>query len=250
MAKTRNQKIKGVILAGGMGTRLRPLTLITNKHLLPVYDKPMILYPLYTLRDAGITDIIIITGREHAGHFMKFLGSGSAWGVTLSYAIQDTDNGGIADALRCASDFAREHMIAVILGDNIFMDNFSDAVKKFTGGAKIFIKKVPDPERYGVPVFNKEGRITKVEEKPKKPKSEFAQTGFYLFDTDAIDRVGSLKPSARGELEITDLVNLYIDQHALTHATVQKHWFDAGTFDSLAEAANCIRVERTEKKYE
>ena len=226
--------MKGVILAGGLGTRLRPLTLITNKHLLPVYNKPMILYPLETLKRAGITDIMIVTGREHAGHFMHFLGSGHEHGVKCLYAIQNTNNGGIADALRHAEDFSQGQSIAVILGDNIFEQDFSTDVASFTDGAKVFFKRMEDPTRFGVPVFDASGKkIMKIEEKPKKPKSNFAQTGFYIYDNDIFSIIKTLTPSGRGELEITDANNMYLKKKKLSHGIIKGLWSDAGTFDSL-----------------
>lgn len=226
--------MKGVILAGGLGTRLRPLTSVTNKHLLPVYNKPMILYPLETLKRAGITDIMIVTGREYAGHFMNFLGSGHEHGVKCSYAIQNTNNGGIADALRHAEDFSQGLPVAVILGDNIFEQDFSKDVASFEGGAKVFFKRMEKPHRFGVPVFDRSGkRVVRIEEKPKKPKSKFAQTGFYIYDNDIFSIIKTLTPSARGELEITDANNIYLDQGKLTHGVIRGLWSDAGTFESL-----------------
>jgi glucose-1-phosphate thymidylyltransferase len=246
MAKAPTQQVnkkvamKGVILAGGLGTRLRPLTLITNKHLLPVFNKPMILYPLETLRDSGITDIMIVTGREYAGHFMNFLGSGQQYGVKCSFAIQDTNNGGIADALRYAEDFSQGLPIAVILGDNIFDQNFGDDLASFTGGAKVF-KKMENPTRFGVPVFDKSGKkIIRIEEKPKKPKSKFAQTGFYVYDSDIFPLIRTLKPSGRGELEITDANNAYLDKGKLSYGIIKGLWSDAGTFESLHRVSNEI----------
>ena len=237
--------MKGVILAGGLGTRLRPSTLITNKHLLPVYDKPMILYPLETLKRSGITEILIVCGREHAGHFMQFLGSGKDQGVTLSYAIQDTNNGGIADALSCAEDFADGESVAAILGDNIFEGDFKKAVAKFEGGAMVFFKKVSDPSRFGVPVFSKDGKIVvRVEEKPKNPKSTYAQAGLYLFDGEVFSIIKTLAPSARGELEITDAVNAYIRKGVLGFEIVKGEWLDAGTFESLFKAATFARNKK------
>ncbi len=230
--------MKGVILAGGLGTRLHPLTKVTNKHLLPVYDKPMLLYPLETLKRSGIDDIMIVVGREHAGHFMQFLGSGKEFGVKLSYALQDTNNGGIADALSYAEDFADKDSIAVILGDNIFIDDFKKAMREFTGGAVAFFKKVPDPKRFGVPVFSKDGKkILRVEEKPKKPKSAYAQTGFYMFDSTVFSVIKTLKPSKRGELEMTDAINHYVRKGALSFDFVRGAWLDAGTFESLHKAS-------------
>lgn len=234
--------MKGVILAGGLGTRLHPLTKITNKHLLPVYDKPMILYPLETLKRSGITDIMIVCGREHAGHFMQFLGSGKEFGVKLSYALQDTNNGGIADALSYAEDFADGEPVAVILGDNIFEHDFKKAVQGFTTGAVAFFKKVPDPKRFGVPAFSKDGKkILRVEEKPRKPKSSYAQTGFWILDVNAFSIIKTIKPSARGELEMTDVINTYIQKGNLGFDFVKKEWLDAGTPESLFKASEFVR---------
>lgn len=230
--------IKGVILAGGLGTRLRPLTLITNKHLLPVYDKPMILYPLQTLKGSGINEIMIVCDREHLEHFMNLLGSGKEYGVKLSYALQDTNGGGIADALSCAEDFAGESSVAVILGDNIFEDSFGCAIREFKTGAKVFLKKVKDPQRFGVAVFDESGEnIVKIEEKPKDPKSNFVQTGLYLFDNQVFSFIKTLESSQRGELEITGVVNLYLSQKKLNFTIIDSVWFDAGTIESLFEAA-------------
>jgi len=241
MAKAPAQKVamKGVILAGGLGTRLRPLTLITNKHLLPVYKKPMILYPLETLKKSGITDIMIVTGREYAGHFMNFLGSGQQYGVKCSFAIQDTNNGGIADALRCAEDFSQSLPVAVILGDNIFEQDFSKDLASFTDGAKVFFKRMKNPRRFGVPVFDASGKkVLRIEEKPKKPKSQFAQTGFYVYDNDIFSIIRTLKPSGRGEFEITDANNAYLQKGKLSYGIIKGLWSDAGTFESLHLVSN------------
>ena len=230
--------MKGVVLAWGLGTRLSPLTKITNKHLLPVYDKPMILYALDTLKRSGISEIMVVCGREHAGHFMNFLGSGKEYGVKLSYALQDKNNGGISDALLYAEDFSDRNSIAVILGDNIFEDNFSKDVALFECGARVFFKKVSDPERFGVAVFDKGGKkLISIEEKPKKPKSEYAQTGFYLYDFNIFSYIRKLKPSARGELEITDANNMYLKRGELNFSIIKGKWYDTGTFDSLLAAS-------------
>ena len=237
--------MKGIILAGGLGTRLRPLTLITNKHLLPVYDKPMILYPLTTLIKSGLKDIMIVCGREYAGDFMNFLGSGKDYGVRISYALQDRDDGGVADALRCAQDFADSDSVAVILGDNIIEQNFAQEVKKFTKGAMGFFKQVPDPERSGVAVFNKDKtKIIAIEEKPKKPKSNYIQIGFYLFDHRAFDIIKQLKPSARGQYEISDIPNQYIAWNEFDFAYVKGFWSDAGTFPSLFHATQWAQKQK------
>ena len=229
---------RGIILAGGLGTRLRPLTNITNKHLLPVYNKPMILYPLDTLIRSGLRDIMIVCGREYAGDFMNFLGSGKDYGVRMSYALQERDDGGVADALRCAEDFADGEAVAVILGDNIFEDDFKKAVSGFSGGAAGFFKEVPDPERSGVAVFSPDGKkIIKIEEKPKKPKSNFIQTGFYIFDARVFDIIKTLKPSARGQYEISDIPNDYIARDEFNFEFVKGFWSDAGTFASLFHAS-------------
>jgi glucose-1-phosphate thymidylyltransferase len=231
--------MKGVILAGGLGTRLRPLTLVTNKHLLPIYNKPMILYPIETMRKSGILEIMLVCGREHAGHFINFLGSGKEYGVKFSYAVQDINNGGIADALSYAEDFSDGGNIAVILGDNIFEDNFTNDVRKFKNGVRIFLKKVKDPERYGVPIFDKNNKkILKIIEKPKKPKSNYAQTGLYLMDNQIFSFIKKLNPSRRGELEMTDAINYYVNKGDINFSIVKGAWNDAGTIDSLVESSN------------
>ncbi len=235
------KNMKGVITAGGLGTRLRPITRITNKHLLPVYKKPMILYPLETLRRSGIEEIMIVCGREHAGHFMNFLGSGKEHGVKLSYAVQDRDDGGIADALRYAEDFADGGSIAMILGDNIFEQDFKKAVEKFRSGTAIFLKKVPDAERFGTPVFDRtKTKILKIVEKPKRPASPYADVGFYLFDNRIFDIIRTLSPSGRGELEIVDATNEYIKKGEYTFELVKGFWSDAGTFDTLLATAQWV----------
>jgi glucose-1-phosphate thymidylyltransferase len=240
--------MKGVILAGGLGTRLYPLTKITNKHLLPVYDKPMILYPLDTLKRSGITEIMIVCGREHAGHFMHFLGSGKEHGVKISHAVQDTNNGGIADALSYAEDFAGGEPIAVILGDNIFEHDFKKAVAGFSGGATGFFKKVPDPRRFGVPVFSKDKKsVIRIEEKPKNPKSSYAQTGFFIFDENIFSFIKTLKPSARGEMEVTDAINRYVRDGKLSFEIIKGEWLDTGTVESLFTAAAFMRKKAMKK---
>lgn len=233
--------MKGVILAGGLGTRLHPLTHITNKALLPVYDKPMILYPLETLRNSGIKEIMIVCSPDHSGHFMDFLGSGEQYGVKLAYAVQ-TKATGIAAALVLAEDFADRDFIAVTFGDNIFEHNFSKDILKCEQdrcGAMVFLKKVRDPRRFGVPEISG-GKVIKIEEKPKKPKSNYAVTGFYIYDNSVFKKIKKLKPSARGELEVTDLNNLYIKERTLAWTEIKGNWFDVGTFDSLLTAANWV----------
>ncbi len=233
--------MKGVILAGGIGTRLRPLTLITNKHLLPVYNKPTILYPLENLCASGISEIMIVCGREHAGDFMNFLGSGKEYGVKLSYALQDAPSGGVADALRYAEDFSDKGSIAVILGDNVFENDFRNSATIFQKGAMIFLKKVSDPKRFGVAVFDKKYKhIIRIEEKPAHPKSSYAQTGFYLFDNYVFEIIKNLKLSQRGEFEITDVVNSYLQKGELKFTHVKGFWSDVGTFESLYETTQWL----------
>lgn len=238
--------MKGIILAGGTGSRLFPLTNITNKHLLPVYNKPMIYYPLDTLIKSGITDILIVTGKEHAGSFMNLLGSGKDFKAKFHYAIQD-EAGGIAQALGLAEDFVQDDNMTVILGDNIILDNISQSVAGFTKNAKIFLKAVSNPQRFGVPVFDENKRLVKIEEKPDKPKSPYAITGLYMYDNTVFDKINNLKPSARGEFEITDVNNLYLQEGHLEYAFLDEPWLDAGTFDSLLSASNVIREKQTVK---
>lgn len=227
--------MKGVILAGGLATRLYPLTHATNKHLLPVYDKPMIFYPIETLVNAGVTDIIIVVSGPHSGHFINVLKNGKDLGVThLEYAYQENPKGGIADALALAEDFADSGNIAVILGDNTTDADISEAVTSFTDGAKIFLKKVSDPKRFGVPRFaDGEPKIVEILEKPENPPSDQAVTGLYLYDKTVFDKIRKLNPSGRGELEITDVNNMYLSEGKLDYSSLNGFWSDAGTFDSL-----------------
>lgn len=233
--------IKGVIAAGGNGTRLRPLTYVTNKHLLPVYNKPMIYYPLETLIHAGLKEILIVSGREHAGHFLHLLGSGKQFGIKLSYEVQE-DAGGIAQVIGLAQDFVGGHQCAAILGDNIFEDVvlIKKAIQDFRrmdNGAKIFLKEVEDARRFGVAEIL-HGKIVGIVEKPRVPKSNLAVTGLYLYDNQVFDIVRGLKPSDRGELEITDVNNAYIAQDLMTHQILEGEWTDAGTFETLLRAGN------------
>lgn len=233
--------MKGVLLAGGTGSRLMPLTKVTNKHLLPVYNKPMVYYPLETLIAAGVKDIMLISGQGHAGHFLNLLGSGREFGVRLSYGVQE-EAGGIAQALALTEEFADGEKLAVILGDNLFEDRslFAQAAAQFSQqskGAKIFLRSVADPERFGVAEVAGE-RIAGIEEKPQSPKSDLAVTGFYMYDSQVFDIVRQLKPSARGELEITDVNNFYIRQGTMGFQILQGEWTDAGTFASLLRANN------------
>ncbi|MDP3994965.1 MAG: sugar phosphate nucleotidyltransferase [bacterium] len=229
--------MKGIILAGGLGTRLYPLTFATNKHLLPVYDKPMIYYPIDTLVTAGITEILVITGGPYAGHFLRVLKNGKDLGIKhLEYAFQEKPDGGIADALALAKDFADNQPIAVILGDNTTDTDIKKEVSSFKKGAFVFLKKVPDPERYGVPEFDDQGKIIRIEEKPKNPKSGYAVTGLYLYDTSVFEMISRIKPSDRGQLEITDVNNAYIKKGVLNWKELKGFWTDAGTYASLFKA--------------
>jgi glucose-1-phosphate thymidylyltransferase len=234
--------MKGVVLAGGTGSRLFPLTRVTNKHLLPIYDRPMVFYPIQTLADAGIRDILLVTGGHSAGDFLRLLGNGKDFDLRhLSYAYQEGE-GGIADALRLAEHFADGHSICVALGDNILEMNIIRGCQDFertASGAHIFLKEVPHPERFGVPVFDGE-RIVRIEEKPKQPKSNFAVTGFYIYDATVFEKIHTLRPSGRGELEITDLNNQYLAEGSLRHSVLDGWWTDAGTFDSLLLANNLV----------
>jgi glucose-1-phosphate thymidylyltransferase len=234
--------MKGIILAGGLGTRMFPLTKITNKHLLPVYDKPMIYYPLQALINAGIEDILIVTGGNYAGDFLRLLGNGNEFGLKhINYTYQEGE-GGIAAALNLAEFFADKDTICVILGDNIIEKNIRKAVKAFEGqqeGAMIMVKEVPDPQRFGVPVIQGDN-IIKIEEKPTSPQSPYAVTGIYLYDNTVFDIIKTLKPSGRGELEITDVNNAYIERGQLTWEILDGWWTDAGTFESLLRASQLV----------
>lgn len=229
--------MKAIILAGGTGSRLYPLTKVTNKHLLPVGKYPMVFHAVYKLKQAGLTDILLVTGKEHMGDVVSLLGSGSEMGVSFTYKVQD-EAGGIAQALGLAEQFVGNDQMVVILGDNVFADDITPYVEHFKNqqtGAKILIQKVPDPSRFGVPEL--EGnRIISIEEKPRIPKSSYAVTGIYMYDHKVFEIIRSLKPSARGELEITDVNNAYIKRGELTFDVLQGWWTDAGTHSSLARA--------------
>ncbi|MAH46456.1 spore coat protein [Candidatus Pacearchaeota archaeon] len=227
--------MKGIILAGGTGSRLRPLTSVTNKHLVAVYNKPMIDYPLGTLISMGIGDILIISGREHVGHFIEYLGSGERYNAQLTYRVQE-ESGGIAQALSLARNFIGQDNMTVILGDNIFEDSFTST---FNGGSRVFLKKVPDPERFGV-VRLEGNKITEIIEKPNDPPSDYAVTGLYQYDANVFDIIESLKPSDRGELEITDVNNVYIKIGLMKAEFVRGFWSDAGTFESLAKTTRWL----------
>jgi len=231
--------MKGIILAGGLGTRLLPLTKITNKHLLPVYNKPMIYYPMRTLVDAGIEEIMIVTGGPHAGDFLRLLGNGKEFGLAdLHYTYQEGE-GGIADALRLTEHFVDGEDVCVILGDNIIAESIKEYVDHFLfrqkSGAKVLLKEVVDPGRFGVAEV-KDGKVISIEEKPKEPKSNYAVTGIYMYDYSVYDIIRTLKPSDRGELEITDVNNYYLKKGNLTYSILSGWWTDAGTFESLLKA--------------
>ena len=234
--------MKGVILAGGLGTRLYPLTKVTNKHLLPVYDKPMIYYPIQTLINAGIDDILIVTGGNNAGDFLRLLGNGKEFGLKhINYTYQEGE-GGIADALRLAEFFADKDKFCVVLGDNIIENNIRRAAEAFSAqkdGAKILLKEVPDPSRFGVPEL-KGDRIVRIEEKPENPKSNYAVIGIYFYDRSVFDFIRTLKPSSRGELEITDVNNWYIERGLMTWDILEGWWTDAGTFESLIRSNHLV----------
>lgn len=228
--------MKGIILAGGEGTRLYPLTKVTSKQLLPVYDKPMIFYPLQTLLDAGIKEILIIVAPKRAGDFLNLLGSGKEFGAKFTYEVQDKAEG-LAQAFTIGETFIGNDDVALILGDNLFEDSFIDAVQNFKGGAHIFAKRVPDPERFGVVEMAENGKVKRIMEKPKEYISDLAITGMYLYDNRVVGAAKNLVPSARGELEITDLHTWYLQKGELSVDVITGSWIDAGTFDSLAEAS-------------
>jgi len=233
--------MKGVVLAGGTGSRLFPLTKITNKHLLPVYEKPMIYYPIETLVDAGIHDILVVTGGKNSGDFLRLLGNGKQFGAHLNYTYQEGE-GGIAEALGLAAHFAHNDSICVILGDNIVEKSIRRAVEAFRAqgsGARILLKEVPDAERFGVAEIAND-RIVSIEEKPRQPKSNYAVTGIYMYDATVFDKIHTCVPSSRGELEITDVNNAYIREGTMAFSYLDGWWTDAGTFDSLLRAANLV----------
>ncbi len=236
--------MKGIVLAGGLGTRLSPLTLATNKHLLPVYDRCMVEYPISTLLRAGIDRIMVVTGGPHAGDFLRVLGNGRKLGIAhLEYAYQEHE-GGIADALSLGEDFSDGEPVAVVLGDNVTNADLSAPVAAFTGGAHLFFKKVPDPQRFGVPAFDAGGAVLRIDEKPAAPASDYAVTGLYLYDARVFDIIRTLTPSARAELEITDVNNRYLVRGALRWSELDGYWTDAGTFASLYYANALIARER------
>jgi glucose-1-phosphate thymidylyltransferase len=238
--------MKGIVLAGGTGSRLFPLTKITNKHLLPIYDKPMIYYPIQTLVDAGITDIMVVTGGKNSGDFLRLLANGKHFGLKhIAYTYQEGE-GGIADALNLCEHFADGQKICVVLGDNIIEKNIRSAVDSFReqeNGARILLKKVTDAERFGVAEFDGD-HIVGIEEKPAHPKSNYAVTGIYMYDATVFEKIHTCKPSGRNELEITDVNNAYIQEGTMTFSFLDGWWTDAGTFESLLRAANLVAQSR------
>ncbi len=232
--------MKGVILAGGLATRLRPLTYVTNKHLLPIYNKPMIYYPLEAMAKAGIKEVLLTSSADHAGHFASLLGAGEEFGLKLYYAVQKNPKGGIADAMMLADEFARGEKITVLLGDNIFGHNLKKSVEEMEAkekGAKIFGISMPtESKQYGVIETDESGKVLSIEEKPEFPKSDYAQTGIYMYDSRVFDFIKGLSPSARGELEVTDLNNFYVKEGTMSFELID-WWIDAGTsYDELIRA--------------
>lgn len=235
--------MKGVILAGGLGTRLLPITKVTNKHLLPIYDKPMVFYPIECLVNAGIDEVLLVTGGSHAGDFLQLLGNGKELGLRELHYTYQVGEGGIADALSLAEDFARGEKIVVILGDNIVEKDIRQGVENFDAqdqGGRIYLKEVPDPQRFGVAELDSEGRIKRIIEKPAEPPSTMAVTGIYMYDNQVFDFISRLEPSDRGELEITDVNNFYLERGILEHDILDGWWTDAGTFESLHRASALV----------
>jgi glucose-1-phosphate thymidylyltransferase len=231
--------MKGIILAGGNATRLRPLTKITSKQLLPVYNKPMIFYPIETLVKAGIKDILIIIAPDYAGHFLNLLGSGKEFGVKFTFEIQEEPRG-LSDAFIIGENFIEDDNVTMILGDNIFDDDFSEHIRNFSEGAMVFAKEVPDPERYGVIEFDENKNVVSIVEKPEQPKSNYAMVGIYICDNKVPQYAKSVQPSDRGEIEITATINKYLEEKKLKVEVIKGMWEDAGTFDSLLKVNNLI----------
>ncbi|MBQ6449913.1 NTP transferase domain-containing protein [bacterium] len=239
--------MRGIVLAGGAGTRLRPLTSITSKQLLPVYNKPMVFYPIQTLVDAGIKEILIIIAPKNAGDFLNLLGDGEKFGVKFSYVVQPQP-AGLAQAFIIGERFIGDDDVTMVLGDNLFEYNFSDDIKSFRSGGRVFAKQVKDPERFGVVAFNKNGKVTSIEEKPEQPKSNYAIPGLYIYDNSVIQKAKKLQPSARGELEIVDLHKAYLKEGSLDVRVISGRWYDCGTFESLFEATDFVRARARGKK--
>jgi len=238
--------MKGIILSGGSGTRLSPLTKVTSKQLLPIYNKPMIFYPLQTLLDAGIKDILIIVSPERAGDYLRLLGSGKEFGAKFSYEIQDKPEG-LAQAFIIGETFIANDNVAMILGDNIFEDDFSETIRNFKSGGQVFAKKVHDPERFGVVKFDDQMKAVQIVEKPKEFLSDYCVTGLYIYDKRAVEIAKSLKPSSRGEIEITDMNTWYLEKGELKVDIVNGDWIDAGTFESLYKASELARKKALSK---
>lgn len=238
--------MRGIILSGGSGTRLKPLTKITSKQLLPIYNRPMIYYPLNTLIKAGIKEILIIVSPERAGDYLNLLGSGKQFGVKFTYEIQDKPEG-LAQAFIIGENFIDDENVVMILGDNIFVDDFSSDINNFKSGARIFAKKVNDPQRFGVVKFSENMKAEKIVEKPKNYLSDYAVTGLYIYDSQVVEIAKNLKPSERGELEITDINNYYLERNQLSVAKVEGEWLDAGTFDSLLKAQKLAKEKLSDK---
>lgn len=240
--------MKGIVLAGGSGTRLRPVTKYLNKHMFPVYDKPMILFSIDTLKTVGIKDIMLVVDRYAADKIIEFLGSGADFDVSITYRIQEKPDG-IASAIRLCESFVGSDNVLIMLGDNIVFDDLNYDIRNFNSGCKIFLKKVEDPTSFGVPEFGAEQEITNIIEKPTIPTSRFAVTGVYIFDNTVFEKIHLCKPSPRGELEIVDVINLYAKEHKTTYRELEKSWIDAGTFESLHEAATFVRDTKIKLKH-
>ncbi len=234
--------MKGIVLAGGAGTRLRPLTNITSKQLLPVYDQPMIHYPIKTLTDGGINDILIIVAPKNAGDFLNLLGDGSKYGAKFSYIVQQSP-AGLAQAFTIGERFIGDDDVTLILGDNLFEYDFSEDIRSFKKGGRIFAKRVSDPERFGIVAFNQDGKVTSIEEKPQKPKSNYAIPGMYIYDNSVVAKAKKIKPSARGELEIVDVHKAYLKEGTLDVRIIDGRWYDCGTFESLFAATDFVRAQ-------
>lgn len=242
--------MKGIILAGGTGSRLMPITLYLNKHLFPVYDRPMILFPLEAMKRSGIRDILVVTDKHRGEKIIEFLGSGEDFDVSLTYRFQSEPNG-IGNAIKLCESYVNGHNMLVMLGDNIVFDDITDDIKTFANGSKVFLKKVDDASRFGVPIFDDHNRIINIIEKPKPPPNNFAVTGIYLFDQSVFEKANRCNPSDRGELEIADILRYYASENLLKYRILEKIWIDAGTFESLFQASSFVReLERVENSSE
>ncbi|MBQ6437950.1 NTP transferase domain-containing protein [bacterium] len=239
--------MKGIVLAGGAGTRLRPLTYVTSKQLLPVYNRPMVFYPIQTLIDAGITEILLIIAPKNAGDFLNLLGNGDKFGCKFSYEVQPHPDG-LAQAFIIGERFIGDDNVTLILGDNLFEHNFTPEIQSFKSGGRIFAKQVADPKRFGVVAFDKNNRVTSIEEKPEQPKSNYAIPGLYIFDNTVVAKAKKIKPSARGELEIVDVHKAYLREKTLDVRVIDGKWYDCGTFESLFEASDLVRAKALKKQ--